>query len=355
MLVRIVDDNDTNVLLFEHIVRRLDASLEIECFLDPVEALAACALRIPDLVLVDYMMPGLDGHEFVERFRAMPGGKDIPVVMVTAANDRSVKYRALELGATDFLSKPIDPSEVKARLINLLALRRCQIRLEERNKWLADEVLQATKVIIDREEELIMRLSRAAEFRDPETGAHILRMAHFSRLIAEALDLPTERSDLIFRAAPMHDIGKLGIPDGILLKPGKLDDHEFEVMRRHPIIGQSILAESSSHLIQLGAEIAISHHERFDGTGYPYGRSGENIPLPGRIVAVADVFDALTSERSYKKAWSMEDARAMLENNRGRHFDPVCVDAFLSRWDDIVAIRQRIFDDNEALALVTPL
>jgi putative two-component system response regulator len=344
MLVHIVDDNETNLMLFEQIVRKIGGELEIVCFADPIKALAACTAGLPDLVLVDYMMPEVDGHEYVRRVRAMPGSRDVPIVMVTAASERSVRQKALELGATDFLTKPVDPSEVKVRLSNLLALRRGHLRLKDQNRWLADEVRQATRMVFEREHELIVRLSKAAEFRDPETGGHIQRMAHFSRLIAERLNLPDDICELLLKAAPMHDVGKLGIPDSILLKPGRLDVEQFEIMKRHPAIGHAILNDSPSHLIQAGAEIALAHHEKWDGTGYPNGLAGEAIPLHGRIVAVADVFDALTSERPYKQAWSMERACTFLTEARGSHFEPACVDAFLLAWDEAVAIRANFVD-----------
>jgi len=344
MRVFVIDDNDTNLMLVERIVSRISTDLEVECFLDPIVAVAACVEDMPDMVLVDYMMPGMDGHEVVQRLRALPAARDVPIVMLTAANERSVRQKALELGATDFIAKPIEPGEVKARLTNLLALRRGHLRLKDRNVWLADEVRRATKTIADREEELILRLSRAAEFRDPETGAHITRMAHFSGLIARQLGLSDEDRELIQRAAPMHDVGKLGIPDGILLKPGRLDATEMVVMRRHSRIGHSILDGSESRLIKLGAEIALTHHERVDGGGYPDGLAGEMIPLPGRIVAVADVFDALTSERPYKLAWTPEQARTFLLDNSGSHFDPDCVNALLAVWPEALEIRERFTD-----------
>ena len=254
----------------------------------------------------------------------------------------------MELGATDFITKPIEPNETKARLTNLLKLRSSHLRQKDRNAWLADEVRQATKTIADREEELIVKLSRAAEFRDPETGAHITRMAHFSRLIAQKLGLDAEQCDLIMRAAPMHDIGKLGTPDDILLKPGRLDPDELAVMHQHSAIGHSILDGSASRLIVLAAEIARAHHEKFDGSGYPDGKSGEDIPLSARIVAVADVFDALTSERPYKKAWDIQRARDFLRENSGSHFDPRCVDAFFAVWDQVLEIRERFADIENA-------
>lgn len=345
MRIQIVDDNETNLMLFEQIALRVADDVTVECFADPVKALENARQSLPDLVLVDYMMPVMDGHEFLSHIRKLPGGRDVPILMITAAGERSVRQRALELGATDFLTKPVDPTEVRVRLVNLLALRRSHLRLHDRNRWLAEEVRKATQAIGDREVELVVRLSKAAEFRDPETGGHIQRMAHYSALIARDMGLAPDLVDLILRAAPMHDVGKLGIPDGILLKPGRLDESEFDIMKRHAEIGHAILAGSASQLIALGAEIALTHHEKFDGNGYPNGLKGEQIPLPGRIVAVADVFDALTSERPYKMAWTVDRARAFLLEGRGSHFDPVCVDTFVAAWDEVMAIKGRFVDD----------
>ncbi|WP_342670026.1 HD domain-containing phosphohydrolase [Magnetospirillum moscoviense] len=345
MRIMIVDDNDTNLTLFEQIAKRVAEDVVVTCHPDPIEALQNATASLPDLVVVDFMMPGLDGHQLLEAIRLLPGGRDVPIIMITAAGERQVRHRALELGATDFLTKPVDATEMRVRLTNLLALRRSHLAQKNRNKWLAEEVRKATSAITAREHELIVRLSRAAEFRDPETGGHIQRMAHFSRMIAAGLGLPDDQCDLILKAAPMHDVGKLGIPDAILLKPGRLTDEEFSVMKRHPSIGHAILDGSESDLIRLGAEIAYYHHEKYDGSGYPFGLKGKDIPLTGRIVAVADVFDALTSTRPYKTGWTVEEAAKFLETGRGTHFDPACVDAFLAAWPDILATRARFADD----------
>ncbi|MFD2233285.1 HD domain-containing phosphohydrolase [Phaeospirillum tilakii] len=351
MQVHIIDDTVSNLMLFEQIVRRVAEEIEVTCYSDPQQALEAAERALPDLILVDYVMPGLNGHQYVERVRALPGSRDVPIIMITATTERSVRQTALELGVTDFLAKPVDPSEMQVRVTNLLALRRSHLRLRDQNRWLAEAVRQATRAVLAREEELVLRLAKAAEFRDPETGEHIQRMAHYSRLIATGLGLPEEECELIFKAAPMHDVGKLGTPDEILLKPGRLTDAELVVMRRHPLIGHAILDGSSSRLIQLGAEIALTHHERYDGTGYPAGLAGETIPLPGRIVAVADVFDALTSTRPYKPAWSLERAHAFVKDEIGRHFDPGCATALLAAWTEVLAIHHRFSDAREAASV----
>ena len=342
MKVVIIDDAQMNVTLLQHLVRKLP-DCESVCFTDPVAALAWCLANEPDLVLVDYMMPILSGTELVERFRARH--PDVPVLMITANHETALRHEALKIGVTDFLTKPIDNIEFLARAKNMLALRSSHKKLANHAAWLADEVRKATETIVAQERETIFCLSKAAEYRDPETGAHILRMAHYSRHIARQMGLSVAQQDLLLQAAPMHDIGKVGTPDIILLKPGRLNEAEFAIMKRHAVIGYEILLANSSPLMQVAAEIAHTHHEKFDGSGYPRALVGEAIPLFGRIVAVADVFDALTSERPYKKAWSIEQALVLLHEGKGKHFDPACVDAFLCEWDEVLKIKQRFVDD----------
>jgi putative two-component system response regulator len=336
----VVDDSDINLTLFKHLVARIDG-VEPLCFNVSQTALDWCQAHGVDILIVDYMMPAPDGIEFIRRLRAMPGMKDVPAVMVTANDLKDVRYKALEAGATDFLTKPVDKTEFIARVGNMAALRRSQRLLVDRAALLAEEVAAATATIVERERETIFRLSKAAEYRDPETGAHILRMAHYSRLIAAGLGLADEVQQLIFEAAPMHDVGKVATPDQILLKPGKLTPEEFEVMKRHALIGREILAGSTSPVLQAAAIIAESHHEKFDGKGYPYGVAGEAIPMFARIVAVADVFDALTSDRPYKEGWDVDRAAALIREESGRHFDPACVEAFFRAWEEVLAVRAR--------------
>ena len=346
----IVDDNLTNLTLFKHLLKKLD-EVEVTTFAEPKVALEWCMHQAPDLVILDYMMPEMDGLEFIRHFRAQPGAHDIPLVMVTADIESDVRYRALELGAHDFLTKPVDKAELTARARNLLALRRSQVQLANRAQWLSQEVRKATSEIRMREKEVVLRLSRAAEFRDPETGAHLLRMANYTRLIASKLNLPESEQDLLLEAAPMHDIGKVGTPDHILLKPGKLTPEEFDVMKKHAENGYEILRDSVSPLLRAAAIIAWTHHEKFDGSGYPRGLAGDEIPLHGRIVAVADVFDALTSERPYKPAWSLDRAIEFMQSGRGTHFDPVCIDAFMQDWAAVLEIRERFQDEESTHAL----
>jgi putative two-component system response regulator len=349
MQVLIIDDVQLNLNLLQHLVKKLP-DCDSTAFLDADEALNWCREHEPDLVIVDYMMPAMDGIEFTRRFRAIGGRDEIPVLMVTANHETEVRHEALLDGVSDFLNKPLDKTEFLARAKNMLALRKSHKSLAGRAVLLAEEVRKATAEIVAREQETIFCLSRAAEYRDPETGAHIHRMAHYSRLIAKGLGLSIEQQELLLQAAPMHDIGKMGTPDVILLKPGKLTPEEFEIMKQHAVFGYEVLNRSCSLLLKAAAEIAYTHHEKYDGSGYPRGLSGNAIPLFGRIVAVADVFDALTSERPYKKAWSMESAKEFLLNGKGGHFDPECVDAFLSDWNAVMQIRARFADDEPEAA-----
>lgn len=337
--IAIIDDSEINLTLFSSLVLKL-GDCQTEVFHESVAGLAWCSENEPDLVIVDYMMPKMDGIEWIKRLRAVAGREEVPILMITANDGKGVRYEALQIGATDFLTKPVDRIELSARVRNML-------ELGARRKDLVEQVRIATAAIHAREQELVFRMSRAAEFRDPETGAHILRMAHYSRLIAAQLGLPLADQELILKAAPMHDIGKIGIADSILLKPGVLTSDEFEIMKTHARIGFDLLKESESSIFQAAASIALSHHEKYDGSGYPAGLSGEAIPLFGRIVAVADVFDALTSERPYKKAWPVERAKAYLLAGAGGHFDPRCVEVFLQGWGDVQSIYAQFRDDEK--------
>lgn len=340
----LIDDVQINLTLLWHLVKRLDGYDSIS-FLNPLKALDWCSKNPYELIIVDYMMPEINGIEFIKRLKDYPNTQGIPVLMVTANEHIDVRYQALEAGASDFLNKPIDKTEFTIRVKNMLALHDTQRKLANKADWLAEEVRKAVQEIRAREDELIHRLSKAAEYRDPETGSHIKRMSWYSKHIATQLGFPVAEQELILEAAPMHDIGKVGIPDAILLKPEKLTDTEFFFMKEHTKIGFEILDGSASCLMRVGAQIALSHHEKYDGSGYPYGLKGEEIPIYGRIIAVADVFDALTSARPYKKAWPIEKAVAFLKDNSGKHFDPACIEAFFKDWDNVLAIRQRFDED----------
>ncbi|MFD1624137.1 HD-GYP domain-containing protein [Azospirillum griseum] len=334
MKVAVVDDSDSSLSLMSGLVAALD-NVEAVPFSRATDALIWIGQNPVDLVIVDYLMPSLNGLGFIELFRRDPKQASIPVIMVTSSESKDVRYMALQLGATDFLTKPIDPVEFTARVNNTLEAHRAHKAMADQSAWLASEVARATERLLDREREALLVLGRTAEHRDPETGRHLTRMSHYSWLIALALGLPTDQAARIKVASPLHDVGKVAIPDHILLKPGKLTPDEFAIMKGHAQHGANILAGSQSPLLQLACEIALSHHEWFDGSGYPNGLSGDAIPLSGRIVAVADVFDALTTTRPYKTPWSFEDAHDHLRTGAGCHFDPVCVTAFGSVLSDI--------------------
>jgi putative two-component system response regulator len=344
MRILLIDNTELNITLLKHLIKKIP-EYESIAFTNPVKALLWCRDNEPDLVVVNYAMPEMDGIQFTQQFRGFVNNEDIPVLMVTANSDTSIRQKALASGVTDFLNKPLDNIEFITRARNMLALRQSQKALIDRAAWLDDEVRKATAKIKDQERETIFCLAKAAEYRDPETGAHIQRMAHYSKHIANVLGLSLQKQELLLEAAPMHDIGKVGIPDAILLKPGRLTPEEFVIMKQHAAIGYELLNANSAPLLKIAAEIALTHHEKYDGSGYPNSLSGENIPLFGRIVAVADVFDALTSERPYKKAWSVEEACQLLRDGSGKHFDPSCVDAFFSDFDEIIKIKNTFLDD----------
>lgn len=333
-----IDDNRTNLLIIESYAKML--SLEIDSFLNPLEALEATKNKEYDLVVVDYMMPEMDGLEFIAAFRKH--SSNIPVVMLTAVgDDMDLQIKALELGANDFLSKPINSGSFKARILNMLKLRKAQLLLQDKALLLQDEVDKATKLLKERERETLEMLGKAAEYKDPETKAHTVRVSHYCRLLASFCGLSEKLQDVIFYASPFHDLGKIGIPDSILLKPAKLTPEEFAIMKTHSVLGYEILKNSKSEYLKAGGVIAFNHHEKYDGTGYPNGLQGENIPIFGRITAIVDVFDALTSNRPYKKAWSLEDAALLLLEEKGKHFDPVLVDLFLANFDEVKVIYKK--------------
>ncbi len=268
-----------------------------------------------DLILLDVMMPDMDGHEVCRRLKANLATRHIPVIFVTALGEASDEARGLQLGAVDYLPKPCHPAIVRLRV---------QMHLERRNQSLALErmVRERTAELAETRVEIVRRLGRAAEYRDNETGMHVIRMSHTSQLLALAAGASAGEAELLLNAAPMHDIGKIGIPDRILTKPGPLDPDEWKIMQTHAAIGAEIIGEHGSDLLRLARTVALTHHEKWDGSGYPAGLAGEAIPLEGRIVAIADVFDALTSERPYKRAWSAADAFAHMTGQAGIAFDP---------------------------------
>ena len=339
MRVLIIDDSRSSLALLASIVADIGI-VEIATCISPIEALALSEREQYDLVLVDHIMPEMDGVQVTRRLRARDSYRLVPIIMVTSTNDQRLRLDAINAGATDFLSKPFDRTELLARVRNLLALRKAQIDLADRAQWLAREVESATRYLVEREQEVIWRLARAIEYRDGDTGEHVSRVAVICQLIARGMGLSDERCRMIYLAAPLHDVGKIAIADAILSKPGKLTPEEMAIMRQHVIIGARILENGSSDLIRTAELIALSHHERWDGTGYPDKLSGADIPIEARIVAIADVFDALCSARPYKQAWPIAKARAEIVSLSGSHFDPDCVAAFEAEWPRIEAVMQ---------------
>ncbi len=354
--ILVVDDEAINRELLEAILTGL--GYETEMAADGFEALAKLKLDI-DLVLCDLMMPGMDGFEVVEKIREDPAHSDLPICMVTSLSGQEQRLRAVEAGANDFIAKPVDRFEVEVRVRALLrvkeaqdALKRYQEELEEtverRTVALREALQEMTEAQRDAHSahvETIERLAIAAEYKDEDTANHIHRMSHYSHIVALELQLPPKACEVLLHASPMHDVGKLGIPDGILLKPGKLEADEWEVMKTHTTIGGRILSDSSSELLRIGEVIALTHHEKWDGSGYPRGLTGDEIPIEGRVTAIADVFDALTSRRPYKEPFSVETSLGIIEEGRGAHFQPEVVDAFMKRLDAILIKKEEYSDE----------
>ncbi len=299
------------------------------------------------------MMSGMDGFELVKRIRDNPDFRDLPVIIVTGMTTRTDRIRAVEVGANDFVAKPFDLTEINVRIKSLLRTKKAHDELKRHKQELEgivarrtlalrnalDETVETQRMLRKAHIETINRLVIAAEYKDKGTAGHVKRMSRFSALLAQKINLPPGEIELILRASPMHDIGKIGTPEEILLKPGKLNEDEWIMIKKHPLIGGDILKQSSSELLQAGEIIALSHHEKWDGNGYPHGLAGEDIPLWGRICAVADVFDALTNERPYKPAYSNEESLRILKEGSGKHFDPHLVEIFINSMDEVVGIQ----------------
>jgi len=352
--ILVVDDEDKNLRLMEALLLPMD--YEVILASNGEEAVEKALKQSPDVILLDIMMPVLDGFEVAKRLKGEEATVTIPIVMVTALREVDDRVRALKAGADDFLTKPVDKIELRARVQSLLKVKAYNDHMRSYQKELEAEVAERTEQLRLSFEKIkaasldtIYRLSRAAEYKDEDTGAHIKRMSNYSAAVARKMGQNDRTVESILLAAPMHDIGKIGTPDRILLKPGTLDADEWKIMKQHTVIGGNILGGSDAGFIKLAEMIALTHHEKWDGSGYPKGLKGTKIPLAGRIVAIADVFDALTSKRPYKQPFSLEKSFGIITDGRGNHFDPDVVDAFFSIEDEILSIRKKYEDENESL------
>jgi response regulator RpfG family c-di-GMP phosphodiesterase len=350
-----IDDNDMNLLLIETYLQEVDATFVN--FTEPITALEYLQHNPFDLVIVDYQMPKMDGIELTHALKVID--PDVPVIMLTASDAQdAVQIQALRAGVNDFIKKPIDKAILLNRVQNFIKLRKAIIHLNNQEQILHIQVEKATAdlhntirelteayaALEHKEHETLRVLSRTAEYKDEETANHVKRVSGYAVLIAKRLNLDEKEQNILHFAAPLHDLGKVGTPDNILLKQGRLEENEMKIMREHVMIGADILQDATSPYLKAGHIIALSHHEKYDGSGYPNALMGEEIPLYGRIVAIADVFDALTSVRPYKKAWPFDEAISFLKQNAGTHFDPVLIDLFTAEIDEVYAIHTRYED-----------
>lgn len=315
----VVDDEATNLSVMRQILKD---NYRLVFAKNGDKALELAREEQPDLILLDVMMPDTSGYDVCAQLKQDKTTAEIPVIFVTALTETADEARGFAVGGVDYITKPVSAPIVRARVATHLSLVR------------ADELKQSRL-------EIVQRLGLAAEYKDNETGLHVIRMSHYSALMARALGFDEEAIEELLHASPMHDVGKIGIPDNILQKPGKLTPEEWEIMQEHPVIGARIIGNHTKGLLRMAYDIALTHHEKWDGSGYPQGLAGEEIPLVGRIVAIADVFDALTTERPYKKAWPVNEAVAYIREQSGKHFDPALVEVFLSQLPEILKVKER--------------
>lgn len=349
----VVDDEPANLKLIYKVLQHQE-KLELQLIEDPREVVAKYKKGRPDLILLDLNMPHLSGYEVMAQLQKLEDPLLPPIVVLSAQCSSEFLLKSLMMGARDFISKPFDRTELIMRVNNLLDAHLAHRMIHEQKGVLEEIVDERTKELKQTQLQMVRRLGMAAEYKDEETGNHILRMSYICSLLAEAIGWSKQEVDVLLNASPMHDIGKIGVPDKILLKPGKLDPEEWEIMKSHADIGRKLLEGDDCPLISMARDIAHTHHEKWDGSGYPRGLAGAAIPESGRIVALADVFDALTSARPYKAPWSIAEAIEYIEENRGKHFDPRLVDVFLENLGEIRAIRIRYSDENDRDCLAIP-
>jgi len=341
--VVVVDDNPANVALLGKLLRN-EGYENVTGFTDPRLVQSHYEKNRVDIVLLDIRMPHMDGFEVMAALKSVALDDYLPILVLTAQTDIETRHRALAEGAKDFLNKPFEHAEALNRIYNILDVRLMHNKIRDHNAELEKKVHARTREIEETRLDVIRRLGRAAEYRDNETGFHVIRMSKYCECLALAAGMSEHDATVLLNASPMHDVGKIGIPDAVLLKPGKLDPDEWEIMKSHSSIGGEILSEGDSELMHVARTVALTHHENWDGTGYPEGLKGEEIPLAGRIASICDVFDALLSDRPYKKAWTVEEAAEFMRQESARKFDPELLKLFFDISDEILVIRERWSD-----------
>ena len=326
--ILIIDDDELSIRLLEEILHKAGFH-NIKATMDSRLASKLYAEFRPELLLLDLKMPYLDGFQVMEQLKVYEQTSYLPILVISQEESAETKFRALQSGAKDFLNKPYDRFEVLIRIENLIEVRMLHNQVRRQNESLEERVRERTKDLQETRLDVIRRLAHAAEYRDNETGSHIIRMSTYSVCLAQQVGFNESQRELLLMASPLHDIGKIAIPDYILLKPGKLDPDEWEIMKTHTTMGAELLSGSKSPFLQMAEIIALTHHEKWDGSGYPQGLKKENIPLIGRICGLCDVFDALTNKRPYKPAWSFQRAAEEIQQQNGKHFDPSLVESFV--------------------------
>ncbi|HLF17813.1 MAG TPA: HD domain-containing phosphohydrolase [Candidatus Omnitrophota bacterium] len=345
--ILIIDEKQGAVSLLMEILQRAGYR-NITFTHNPVRAIDLYSQIKPDLVFLDIDMPHLNGFEIMGQLKAIEGSSYLPVAIISDTPDQAIRHKALESGAKDFLNKPYNRVEVLVRIHNLIEVRMLHTEVRHQNKILEDKVKVRTQELYETQLDVIQRLARAVEYRDSETGLHVIRMSNYAACLSAEYGLNMEQCELILTAAPLHDIGKIGIPDAILRKPGKLTPQEWEIMKTHTTIGAELLSGSNSRFLIMAKTIALTHHERWDGSGYPYGLKGDEIPIVGQICGLSDVFDALTTKRPYKEAWTMDETLKAIQKFSDIQFNPKLVECFFRVLPKIKHINQKYIDPVEA-------